>query len=76
LKLANECTSQLGEALARSGADRWDRYASDPRNLGFQAAKAKQQRELLRLFDKTLKVSEPSDRRRIKNILKELVFRN
>jgi hypothetical protein len=65
LKLANECTAQLGHALVDSGPGRWNRYALDPRNLAFQRAKEKQQRKLLRLFDKELQVTDPSDRPRI-----------
>jgi len=70
-----ECTAQLGHALVDSGPGRWNRYASDPRNLAFQRAKEKQQRELLRLFDKELQVTDPSDRPRIKKLLQQLVFR-
>jgi hypothetical protein len=75
LKLANECTAQLGHTLVDSGPGRWNRYASDPRNLAFQRAKEKQQRKLLRLFDKELQVTDPSDRPRIKKLLQQLVFR-
>ena len=76
LKLANECTTQiLGDALLDSTPGRWNRYASDSRNLAFQRAKEKQQRELLRLFDKELQVTDPSDPPRIKKLLQHLVFR-
>ena len=50
-------------------------YYSDSRSMAFQHAKEKQRRKLLQLFDAELEVTDPSDRPRIKKILKELVFR-
>jgi hypothetical protein len=74
LKLANESVMNFGRALKASPRDPWDAYYSDPRSMAFQHAREKQRRKLLQLFDTELEVTDPSDRPRIKKILKELVF--
>ena len=75
LKLANESVMNFGRAFTASPRDPWNAYYSNSRSMAFQHAKEKQRRKLLQLFDTELEVTDPSDRPRIKKILKELVFR-
>ena len=62
-------------ALSNSPTDPFTAYLSDNRNLAFRQAMKRQQNRLLILFDKELEVTDPSDRPRIKEVLRELVFR-
>lgn len=76
LQLSNETRRNFANAVNAARANAWPAYVANDRNMAFQNAKENQQRALLRRFDKELNVRHQPDRRHIKRILRELVFRD